>query len=229
MPVQRKGMRALQIWLGRVTAEYPHVQINDLTSSFRDGLAFCAIIHHFRPDLMPTFHELKAENILENNALAFSVAEEKLDIPALLDPQDMVDCAEPDKFSVVTYVSQFYHLFKDADDSRSSPKPKAKHPSTLLDRRASSESENDSLIQSSSENTPLGTPVVSPRSNGRFGVQATPKPLFNQAELIAKYGAEIFSVSSPKSAGKSEPSVGINSVCNDLAAKARISGGEKAS
>ena len=49
------------------------------------------------------------------------VAEEKLDVPSLLDPEDMADCDEdegPDKFSVVTYVSQFYHLFKDSDDSR---------------------------------------------------------------------------------------------------------------
>ena len=51
----------------------------------------------------------------------FRVAEEKLDVPSLLDPEDMADCDEeegPDKFSVVTYVSQFYHLFKDSDDSR---------------------------------------------------------------------------------------------------------------
>ena len=49
------------------------------------------------------------------------MAEEKLDVPSLLDPEDMADCSEdegPDKFSVVTYVSQFYHLFKDSDDSR---------------------------------------------------------------------------------------------------------------
>ena len=42
-------------------------------------------------------------------------------MPSLLDPEDMADCDEeegPDKFSVVTYVSQFYHLFKDSDDSR---------------------------------------------------------------------------------------------------------------
>lgn len=37
-----------QIWCARVTADYPNVNIVDLTTSFRDGLAFCAIIHHFR-------------------------------------------------------------------------------------------------------------------------------------------------------------------------------------
>ena len=237
MPIQRKGMRALQIWVSRVTAAYPNVEIVDLTTSFRNGLAFCAIIHHFRPDLMPTMDALRAEDVLENNALAFKVAEEELDIPALLDAQDMVECEEPDKFSVVTYVSQFYHLFKDADDSRASPKPAPKL--TLLGRRASSESENDSLIQSSAENTPLGTPTTTPRGVKAFASAAArpavAKPLFNQAELIAKYGEEIFSVSSPKSVVSStpaksavpairnaKPTVGVSSVCNDLAAKMRI-------
>jgi hypothetical protein len=49
MPVQRKGIRALEIWCKRVTAGYPNVDVVDLSSSFRDGMAFCAIIHHFRP------------------------------------------------------------------------------------------------------------------------------------------------------------------------------------
>ena len=60
-------------------------------------------------------------NIMFNFIHGCRVAEEKLDVPSLLDPEDMADCNEdegPDKFSVVTYVSQFYHLFKDLDDSR---------------------------------------------------------------------------------------------------------------
>ena len=68
-------------------------------------------------------HELVySELVLVTHGHAPSrVAEEKLDVPSLLDPEDMADCDEdegPDKFSVVTYVSQFYHLFKDSDDSR---------------------------------------------------------------------------------------------------------------
>jgi len=51
MPVQRKGIRALEIWCQRVTFGYPNVEVNDLSTSFRDGLAFCAIIHHFRPGI----------------------------------------------------------------------------------------------------------------------------------------------------------------------------------
>lgn len=210
MPIQRKGMRALQIWCDRVTKDYKNVQIVDLTSSFKDGLAFCAIIHHFRPDLID-YESLKAENAFDNNALAFKVAEEQLKIPALLEAQDMVEFDEPDKFSVVTYVSQFYHMFKDADDSRMSPSLHMR----LISRN--SESENDSLIHSSTDTTPMGTPTI------------TPKRMFNQADLIAKYGEEIFSTSektvneSDSSFSASSPTIGIKSLCNDMVAKAKIS------
>merc|ERR1712025_592373 len=119
MPVERRGVRALQIWCRRVTESYSNVNILDMDTSWIDGLAFCAIIHHFRPALIPEFDSLKTEDIFQNNDLAFRLAEEQLGIPSLLDPQDMVDSEIPDKFSIITYVSQFYHLLKDEDDSRS--------------------------------------------------------------------------------------------------------------
>jgi len=148
MPVERRGVRALQIWCRRVTETYDNVNILDMDVSWRDGLAFCALIHHFRPSLID-YASLKPENILENNSLAYRVAEDELGIPSLLDPEDMVDTEVPDKFSIVTYVSQFYHLLKDEDNSRSPSLPVKEPVDTSYD---------------STDNSPAGTPKSVPRS-----------------------------------------------------------------
>lgn len=112
-----RGVEALQIWCQRVTESYQNINITNMSSSWKNGLAFCAIIHHFRPSLLD-FHGLRADNVFENNHLAFRLAEEHLGIPSLLDAEDMASCRVPDKFSVITYVSQFYHRLKDEDNSR---------------------------------------------------------------------------------------------------------------
>eukprot|EP00091_Calanus_sinicus_P016456 TRINITY_DN3581_c0_g1_i2.p1 TRINITY_DN3581_c0_g1~~TRINITY_DN3581_c0_g1_i2.p1 ORF type:complete len:110 (-),score=27.90 TRINITY_DN3581_c0_g1_i2:84-413(-) len=68
MPIERRGVRALQIWCRRVTDSYENVNILDMDSSWRDGLAFCALIHHFRPSLIDYDSLFISSNpILRNN------------------------------------------------------------------------------------------------------------------------------------------------------------------
>uniref|UniRef100_A0A670Y4T9 Microtubule associated monooxygenase, calponin and LIM domain containing 3 n=1 Tax=Pseudonaja textilis TaxID=8673 RepID=A0A670Y4T9_PSETE len=100
-------------WCQRQTDGYACVNITDLTMSWKSGLALCAIIHRFRPDLID-FDSLDEYNVEKNNQLAFDIAEKELGISPIMTGRDMASVSEPDKLSMVMYLTQFYEMFKDS-------------------------------------------------------------------------------------------------------------------
>lgn len=106
----------LLLWCQRKTAPYKNVNVQNFHLSFKDGLAFCALIHRHRPELLD-YHKLSKDNPLHNLDLAFEVAEKHLDIPRMLDAEDMVNSVKPDERSVMTYVSAYYHAFAGAQQA----------------------------------------------------------------------------------------------------------------
>ncbi|XP_035240586.1 spectrin beta chain, non-erythrocytic 4-like isoform X2 [Anguilla anguilla] len=105
----RSAKDALLLWCQMKTAGYPEVNIQNFTTCWKDGLAFNALIHRHRPDLIE-FHKLTKSNATHNLQQAFNIAEQNLGLTKLLDPED-VNTENPDEKSIITYVVSFYHYF----------------------------------------------------------------------------------------------------------------------
>ncbi|GAB1292563.1 F-actin monooxygenase [Apodemus speciosus] len=101
----------LLTWCQQQTKGYQHVRVTDLTTSWRSGLALCAIIHSFRPELI-NFDSLNEDDAVENNQLAFDVAKREFGILPVTTGKEMASTQEPDKLSMVMYLSKFYELFR---------------------------------------------------------------------------------------------------------------------
>uniref|UniRef100_A0A8C5D056 Spectrin beta chain n=1 Tax=Gadus morhua TaxID=8049 RepID=A0A8C5D056_GADMO len=106
---KRSAKDALLLWCQMKTAGYPNVNVHNFTTSWRDGLAFSAIVHKHRSDLIE-FDTLKRSNAHHNLQNAFNVAEKELGLTKLLDPED-VNVDQPDEKSIITYVATYYHYF----------------------------------------------------------------------------------------------------------------------
>ncbi|XP_031657166.1 protein-methionine sulfoxide oxidase mical3a isoform X5 [Oncorhynchus kisutch] len=117
-------------WCQRQTEGYRKVSVTDLTMSWKSGMALCSLIHRYRPDLID-FDSLDERDQQKNNQLGFDVAEREFGISPCMTGKEMSQVSEPDKLSMVMYLSQFYEMFKDTvppgagDNQNMSPEEKA--------------------------------------------------------------------------------------------------------
>ncbi|XP_051273932.1 spectrin beta chain, non-erythrocytic 1 isoform X3 [Dicentrarchus labrax] len=106
---KKSAKDALLLWCQMKTAGYPNVNIHNFSTSWRDGMAFNALIHKHRPDLID-FDKLKKSNAHYNLQNAFNLAEQHLGLTKLLDAED-ISVDHPDEKSIITYVVTYYHYF----------------------------------------------------------------------------------------------------------------------
>uniref|UniRef100_A0A3P9H2Z0 Calponin-homology (CH) domain-containing protein n=1 Tax=Oryzias latipes TaxID=8090 RepID=A0A3P9H2Z0_ORYLA len=112
-PVKRKVLHKFQgnakkvllRWVQCTAAKHHGIDVKDFGPSWRDGVAFQSMVHAIRPELVD-MEEVRRRSNRENLEEAFSLAENELGIPRLLDPED-VDVDKPDEKSIMTYVAQF--------------------------------------------------------------------------------------------------------------------------
>ncbi|XP_063448651.1 uncharacterized protein LOC134728137 isoform X4 [Mytilus trossulus] len=99
-------------WTKAMTAGYENVEVTNFSSSWNNGMAFCALIHHFYPESFE-WSRLDPKKRRANFTLAFNIAEKFADIAPLLDVDDMVKMQKPDWKCVFTYVQSFYRKLND--------------------------------------------------------------------------------------------------------------------
>ncbi|NXE47690.1 ACTN2 protein, partial [Casuarius casuarius] len=113
---ETSAKEGLLLWCQRKTAPYRNVNIQNFHLSWKDGLGLCALIHRHRPDLID-YSKLNKDDPIGNINLAMEIAEKHLDIPKMLDAEDIVNTPKPDERAIMTYVSCFYHAFAGAEQA----------------------------------------------------------------------------------------------------------------
>ncbi|XP_022621042.1 F-actin-methionine sulfoxide oxidase MICAL2 isoform X3 [Seriola dumerili] len=101
----------LLTWCQKQTEGYRNVTITDLTSSWQSGIALCALIHKFNPQLID-FDSLNEEDHAANLQLAFDISEREFGIRPFTSVKELSAGEELDKTRMITYLSKFYELFR---------------------------------------------------------------------------------------------------------------------
>ncbi|XP_041324134.1 F-actin-monooxygenase MICAL1 isoform X2 [Pyrgilauda ruficollis] len=109
-------------WCQASTAGYPGVAVTNFSTSWTSGLALCALIHRFRPDLLD-FDSVDPQDAIQTHQMVLDVAEQELGIQPVLSSAEMATLTEPDRLDLITYLSHFYQIFGASPEVEVSKKP----------------------------------------------------------------------------------------------------------
>lgn len=109
----RTAKEGLLVWCQRKTAGYDGVDIQNFHSSWKSGLALCALLDHYRPDLID-FGKLDHAKERENTETALRIAEEEVSIPRFIDVDDVCGCR--DEKALIMYLANWFHAFSSLDN-----------------------------------------------------------------------------------------------------------------
>uniref|UniRef100_A0A8D2QPX1 Molecule interacting with CasL protein 1 n=1 Tax=Zosterops lateralis melanops TaxID=1220523 RepID=A0A8D2QPX1_ZOSLA len=98
-------------WCQASTAGYPGVAVTNFSTSWTSGLALCALIHHFRPDLVD-FDSVDPRDAVRTHQTMLDIAEQELGIQPVLSSAEMATMTGPDHLDLITYLSHFYQVFR---------------------------------------------------------------------------------------------------------------------
>ncbi|KAF1538870.1 Smoothelin-like protein 2, partial [Eudyptula albosignata] len=96
-------------WCRSKTIGYKHIDLQNFSSSWNDGMAFCALVHSFFPEAFD-YNKLDPANRKQNFELAFTMAEKMAHCDRLIEVDDMMVMGhKPDPMCVFTYVQSLYN------------------------------------------------------------------------------------------------------------------------
>jgi len=112
----KSSEEGLLLWCKNITEGYKNVHIDKWKNSFRDGMAFLAMVHRYNPEKTALRYEDYSQGNPKDNLLAaFEFAETEMGVPKLLEPQEVIE-GTVDERSLVLYTSLFFHAFNAAKD-----------------------------------------------------------------------------------------------------------------
>ncbi|XP_048084856.1 EH domain-binding protein 1-like protein 1 isoform X9 [Alosa alosa] len=172
-PALVNSSQSLLEWCQEVTKENKGVKITNFSTSWRNGLAFCAILHHFHPDKI-NFEMLDPYDIKSNNKKAFD-GFAALGIARLLEPSDMVLLSVPDRLIVMTYLCQIRAHFTGQELSVLQIEKNSSQTSYTV-AEPSKDSDADATARFCAQRLQAGTMLT---AEGEDGTDGTAKPATN--------------------------------------------------